>query len=60
MAAQLPEEEKIKAADYMIDNSARLEQTRAQVREAVGEVVTPQEQFSREDLTPAQRCHSAA
>lgn len=31
MAAQLPDEEKIKAADYVIDNSGRLEQTREQV-----------------------------
>lgn len=33
MAAQLPEAEKIKAASYIIDNSATLEQTQAQVRE---------------------------
>jgi len=33
MAAQLPEAEKIKAADHVIDNSATLDQTRAQVRE---------------------------
>jgi dephospho-CoA kinase len=32
MAAQLPEEEKIKAADYVIDNSGSLDQTHAQVR----------------------------
>jgi dephospho-CoA kinase len=32
MAAQLPESEKIKAADYVIDNSGSLEQTREQVR----------------------------
>ncbi len=32
MAAQLPDEEKIKAADYVIDNSGSLEQTRQQVR----------------------------
>lgn len=31
MAAQLPDEEKIKAADYVIDNSGSLEQTRQQV-----------------------------
>jgi dephospho-CoA kinase len=31
MAAQLPDEEKIKAADYVIDNSGALEQTREQV-----------------------------
>src|SRR5579863_5041288 len=33
MAAQLPDEEKIKAADYVIDNSGSLEKTREQVRE---------------------------
>lgn len=32
MAAQLPDEEKIKAADFVIDNSGSLEQTREQVR----------------------------
>jgi dephospho-CoA kinase len=31
MAAQLPDEEKIKAADYVIDNSGALERTREQV-----------------------------
>ena len=34
MAAQLPDEEKIKAADYVIDNSGSLEQTKAQVQQA--------------------------
>jgi dephospho-CoA kinase len=33
MAAQLPDEEKIKAADYVIDNSGSLDQTREQVRQ---------------------------
>lgn len=33
MAAQLPDEEKIKAADYVIDNSGTLERTREQVHE---------------------------
>jgi dephospho-CoA kinase len=32
MAAQLPDEDKVKAADYVIDNSGSLEQTREQVR----------------------------
>lgn len=32
MAAQLPDEEKIKAADYVIDNSGPLEETRKQVK----------------------------
>jgi dephospho-CoA kinase len=34
MAAQLPEAEKIKAADYVIDNSGSLDHTREQVRQA--------------------------
>lgn len=34
MAAQLPEAEKIKAADFVIDNSGSLDQTRAQVLQA--------------------------
>jgi dephospho-CoA kinase len=32
MAAQLPDEEKIRAADFVIDNSGSLDQTREQVR----------------------------
>jgi dephospho-CoA kinase len=33
MAAQLAEAEKIKAADYVIDNSGSLDHTREQVRQ---------------------------
>lgn len=33
MAAQLPDEEKVKAADFVIDNSGTPENTRAQVRQ---------------------------
>jgi dephospho-CoA kinase len=33
MAAQLPDEEKVKAADYVIDNSGSLDQTRGTVRQ---------------------------
>ena len=33
MAAQLPDEEKIKAADYIIDNSGSLDETRRQADE---------------------------
>jgi len=33
MAAQLPDEEKVKAADYVIDNSGSLAETRAKVHE---------------------------
>ena len=36
MAAQLPDEEKIKAADYVIDNSGSLDETEAQVRQVYG------------------------
>ena len=40
MAAQLPDEEKIKAADYVIDNSGMLERTREQVWVAWKELTT--------------------
>jgi dephospho-CoA kinase len=33
MAVQLPDEEKIKAADYIIDNSGSLDATQQQVHE---------------------------
>jgi dephospho-CoA kinase len=33
MAAQLPDEEKIKAADHVIDNSGSLDQTREQAHQ---------------------------
>ena len=33
MAAQLPDEEKVKAADYVIDNSGSLERTRDRVKD---------------------------
>jgi dephospho-CoA kinase len=33
MAAQLPDEEKVKAADYVVDNSGSLDATRQQVRQ---------------------------
>jgi len=36
MAAQLPDEEKIKAADYVIDNSGSLDKTEAQVKQIYG------------------------
>lgn len=38
MAAQLPDEEKIKAADYVIDNSGSLDETRRQVEEVFGKL----------------------
>jgi dephospho-CoA kinase len=33
MAAQIPDDEKIKAADYVIDNSGSLDHTREQASE---------------------------
>jgi dephospho-CoA kinase len=42
MAAQLPEAEKIKAADYVIDNSGSLDHTREQVRQLWERLRTPQ------------------
>ena len=38
MAAQLPDEEKIKLADYVIDNSGSLDNTRKQVQEVYQEL----------------------
>ena len=38
MAAQLPDEEKVKAADYVIDNSGSLDETRRQVKEVYAEL----------------------
>jgi dephospho-CoA kinase len=38
MAAQLPDEEKIKAADYVIDNSGSLDETRRQVNKIYAEL----------------------
>ena len=38
MAAQLPDEEKIKLADYVIDNSGSLDNTHKQVQELYEEL----------------------
>jgi dephospho-CoA kinase len=43
MAAQLPDEEKIKAADYVIDNSSSLDYTGKQVREIYDKLKTEAE-----------------
>jgi dephospho-CoA kinase len=40
MAAQLPDEEKIKAADFVIDNSGSIESTEKQVREVFSSIST--------------------
>ena len=45
MAAQLPDEEKIQAADYVIDNSGSLEQTREQARKAWEKLQKGEEEF---------------
>jgi len=42
MAAQLPDEEKIKAADFVIDNSGAVERTRDQVRQVWEKLRTAQ------------------
>jgi len=33
MAAQLPDEKKVEAADYVVDNSGSMEQTQKQVQQ---------------------------
>jgi len=38
MAAQIPDEEKIRAADYVIDNSGSLDETGRQVRKIYAEL----------------------
>jgi dephospho-CoA kinase len=38
LAVQLPDEEKIKVADYVIDNSGTLDQTRQQVEKIYAEL----------------------
>ena len=38
MAAQFPDEEKVKAADYVIDNSGSLDETRRRVDQVYGEL----------------------
>jgi dephospho-CoA kinase len=43
MAAQLPDEEKIKVADYVIENSGSLDQTREQVRQIWEKLIAEQE-----------------
>ena len=47
MAAQLPDEEKIKSADYVIDNSGTLENSREQVRQVWEKLRDALEQKSR-------------
>jgi dephospho-CoA kinase len=44
MAAQLPDEEKIRAADFVIDNSGSLDETQMRVREVYGELKRDAEQ----------------
>jgi dephospho-CoA kinase len=44
MAAQLPDAEKVKAADFVVDNSTSLDQTREQVRKVWQSLQVPAEQ----------------
>jgi len=53
MAAQLPDEEKIKAADYVIDNSGPLERTSEQVRRVWEKLRTTHESATRPAIHPA-------
>lgn len=46
MAAQFPDEEKIKAADYVIDNSGSLDETQKAARRVFGELKREAEQES--------------
>jgi dephospho-CoA kinase len=39
MAAQMPDEEKLKVADYVIDNSGSLDETEKQVGRIYGELL---------------------
>lgn len=53
MAAQLPDEEKIKSADYIIDNSGPLERTGEQVRQIWEKLRTASESATRPAIHPA-------
>ena len=53
MAAQLPDEEKIKAADCVIDNSGPLERTSEQVRQIWEKLRTAHESATRPAIHPA-------
>ena len=56
MAAQLPDEEKIKAADFVIDNSGSLERTREQVQAVWKQLQARQ---SMKHLEDPERGHAA-
>jgi len=49
MAAQLPDEEKIKAADYVIDNSGSLDQTRKKVEQIYEKLRVDEKAFNPKD-----------
>ena len=53
MAAQLPDEEKIKAGDYVIDNSGPKERTGEQVRQIWEKLRTAHESATRPAIHPA-------
>jgi dephospho-CoA kinase len=50
MAAQFPDEEKIKAADYVIDNSGSLDETQRRVHEVYGELKRAAEKRGQKPL----------
>ena len=50
MAAQLPDEEKIKAADYVIDNSGSLDETESRVGEIYRELKCSAEESNLKSL----------
>ena len=50
MAAQFPDEEKIKAADYVIDNSGSLDETQKRVDEVYGELKRAAEKRGQKPL----------
>jgi dephospho-CoA kinase len=52
MAAQMPDEQKIKAADYLIDNSGSLAATRAQVEQIYKKLRAEEEKISQAPAPP--------
>jgi len=46
MAAQIPDEEKVKAADFVIDNSGSLDRTEQQVKRVFAELRPGTEKLS--------------
>lgn len=55
MMAQLSDEEKVKAADYVIDNSGSLKETEQRVREVFERLREEEKKLNREDLKAAEQ-----